>query len=594
MSTPLSGRVDLVSVSIKVNGTAIPDTCEVSAVRVTKEINRIPQARITLIDGSATTGDFAWSDSTLFVPGAIVEILVGYHGDNVSLFKGIVVRHGLRIRDRRAHLVLNCADRALKMTVARRNNVYVDKTDSDVISALISANGLTADVTSTSAVRKSLVRYFASDWDFMLTRAEACGLLVIVDAGTVTVAPPSFDDDAQLAVNYGDALQELEADIDARSQLASVTARAWDANAQELVQGKSTEPSVNAQGNLTGKKLSDTLGVSDYGWQTAGTLADGDLSAWASAQLLRSRLAAMRGSVSMPGDAKVKPGVLIELGGVGERFNGKAYVTGVEQLIEDGAWTTDARFGMSPRGFVAEQEDIEAPPAGGLAPGVQGLLTGKVAQIDQDPDGQTRVLVHVPLVDMEGDGVWARLSNGYASNGVGMFFMPEIDDEVVLGFLNSDPAYPVILGSLYSGARVAPRTPEAQNNTKAIVSRSKVTIEIDEQKKQISISTPGGHIVTLDDESTTVTVTDSNKNSLKMAPQGVTLTSPGDISIKADGTMTLDAQAGVTVKSAASVSVEAPQIAAKASISFAAQGQASAELTASGQATVRGALVSIN
>jgi Rhs element Vgr protein len=594
MSTPLQGHIDLVSVSIKIGGSAIPDSCEVSAVRVTSEVNRIPQARVTLIDGDASTGDFAWSESGLFVPGAEIEILAGYHSQYASLFKGIVVRHGLRIRDAHAQLVLHCADKALKMTVARRNTVYVNQTDSAVITSLISANGLAADVQSTSVTRKSLVRFFASDWDFMMTRAEACGMVVMVENGTVRVAPPSFSDDADQTVSFGDALQELDAEIDSRSQLASVTCRAWDPNAQVLVEGKSTEPTVNAQGNLSGSKLAAVLGVSDYDWQSAATLADGELSSWASAQLLKSRMGALRGSVSMPGDTKVKPGRLIELGGVGARFNGKAYVSSVTHRIENGDWTTEARFGMSPRPFAAEQTDIEAPPAAGLAPGVQGLLTGKVMKIDEDPDGQTRVQVHVPLVKIDGDGIWARLANGYATSGAGMFFMPEIGDEVVLGFLNGDPAYPVILGSLYSGARMPPRTPEAQNNTKAIVSRAQVTIQIDEEKKQISISTPGGHVVTLDDDSKTVTITDSSKNSLKMSSDGVSLSSPANITIKADGSMTLDAKGGVTVKSAASVTLDAPQIAAKASVSFAAQGQASAELTASGQVTVRGALVSIN
>lgn len=594
MSTPLSARVDLVSVTVKVAGSVIPDTCEISEVRVTREINRIPQARITLIDGQSTTGQFAWSDSALFVPGAEIEVLAGYHEQEKSLFKGIVVRHGVRVRDSRAYLVVHCADKALKMTVARRNNVYVNQTDSAVIESLISANGLSADVKSTSETRKSLVRYFSSDWDFMLARAEACGMVVVVDDATVHVAPPELSGKGQVAVDYGDALQTLDADIDARWQVSSVTCRAWDPNAQALVEGASSEPGVNEQGNLSGATLAKTLGVSDYDWQTASTLADGELSSWASAQLLRARLAAMRGTMSLPGDAGVGVGKLVQLGGVGARFDGAAYVSGVVHTIEHGDWTTQATFGLSPRSFVAEQADIEAPLAGGLAPGVQGLLTGKVAQIDQDPDGQTRVLVHVPLVGMSGDGIWARLANGYATNGAGMFFMPEIDDEVVLGFLNGDPAYPVILGSLYSGARTPPRTPEAKNNTKAIVSRAQVTIEIDEEKKCIKISTPGGHAVTLDDDAKTVTVVDSNNNSLEMASGGVTLKSPANITIKADGSMTLDAQAGVTVKSAAKVSIEAPQVQANASIAFSAQGQASAELTASGQVTVRGALVMIN
>ncbi|CAB3657032.1 type VI secretion system tip protein VgrG [Trinickia soli] len=592
--TPLSGRIDLVSVTIKVGGSTIPDTCEVADVRVTRELNRIPQARITLVDGEATTGRFAWSDSSLFVPGAEIEVLAGYHEQQTSLFKGIVVRHGVRVRDSRAYLIVHCADKALKMTVARRNNVYLDKTDSDVIESLISANGLTADVKSTSETRKSLVRYFSSDWDFMLTRAEACGMVVIVDNGTVQVAPPALSGSAQIAVDYGDALQALDAEIDSRAQVASVTCRAWDPNAQALVEGSSSEPSLNEQGNLTGATLASVLNVSGYDWQTASILADGELSSWASAQLLRTRLSAMRGTMSLPGTADLAPGKLVQLGGVGARFDGVAYVSGVVHTIEHGDWTTQATFGLSSRPFVAEQGDIEAPPAGGLAPGVGGLLTGKVAQIDEDPDGQTRVLVHVPLVGMTGDGIWARLANGYASNGAGMFFMPEIDDEVVLGFLNGDPAFPVILGSLYSGARTPPRTPESKNNTKAIVSRAQVTIEIDEEKKRIQISTPGGHAVTLDDDAKTVTIVDSNNNSLEMASGGVTLKSPANITIKADGSMTLDAQAGVTVKSAAKVSIEAPQVQANASVAFSAQGQASAELTASGKVTVRGALVTIN
>lgn len=592
--TPLSARIDLVSVTVKVNGSAILDTYEISDVRVTREINRIPQARITLIDGDAEAGTFPVSDSATFVPGAAIEVLAGYHDQQKSLFKGIVVRHALRVRDSRAYLVVHCADKALKMTVARRNNVYVDKTDSAVMETLISASGLSADVKSTSETHKGLVRYFSSDWDFMLTRAEACGMVVIVDDATVSVAPPAVSGDATVSVTYGDSLQTLDAEIDARWQLDSVTCQAWDPNAQALVQGKSSEPSVNAQGNLTGKKLAEVLGVSDYEWQTASTLADGALSSWASAQLLRARLAAMRGTMTMPGNTAVAVGKLAQLGGAGERFDGKAYVSGIVHTIENGDWTTQATFGLSPRPFVAEQTDIEAPLTGGLAPGVQGLLTGKVAQIDQDPDGQTRVLVHVPLVGMSGDGIWARLANGYATNGSGMFFMPEIDDEVVLGFLNGDPAFPVILGSLYSGARTPPRTPESKNDIKAIVSRAKVTIEIDEEKKQIKISTPGGHAVTLDDDTQKVTIVDSNNNSLEMAAGGVTLKSPANITIKADGSMTLDAQAGVTVKSAAKVAIEAPQIQANASVAFSAQGQASAELTASGKVTVQGALVTIN
>src|SRR4051812_26941895 len=89
-----------------------------------------------------------------------------------------------------------------------------------------------------------------------------------------------------------------------------------------------------------------------------------------------------------------------------------------------------------------------SPPASGVNPGVSGLIVGTVKQIDQDPQGQNRVLVVAPLIDPQGDGVWARLANAYASNNAGISFMPEVGDDVVLGFLNDDPRLPIVLGSL--------------------------------------------------------------------------------------------------------------------------------------------------
>ena len=53
----------------------------------------------------------------------------------------------------------------------------------------------------------------------------------------------------------------------------------------------------------------------------------------------------------------------------------------------------------------------------------------------EDPDSQFRILVSVPLFDPNGEGIWARLTNFYSTNGAGIFFLPEVGDEVVLGFL---------------------------------------------------------------------------------------------------------------------------------------------------------------
>ncbi len=80
-------------------------------------------------------------------------------------------------------------------------------------------------------------------------------------------------------------------------------------------------------------------------------------------------------------------------------------------------------------------------------PAVRGLINGTVKKMYDDPLGQFRVLVDVPMFNNYGEGIWARLANFYSTSGAGAFFMPEVGDEVVVGFLNEDPCSPVILES---------------------------------------------------------------------------------------------------------------------------------------------------
>ena len=88
---------------------------------------------------------------------------------------------------------------------------YTDQTDSQIISTLIGNYGLTAAVDATTVTLKALAQYLATDWDFLLTRAEANGLIVLVSDGTVTVRKPVADG-AQpvLLVTYGIDIIELQ------------------------------------------------------------------------------------------------------------------------------------------------------------------------------------------------------------------------------------------------------------------------------------------------------------------------------------------------------------------------------------------------
>ena len=260
------------------------------------------------------------------------------------------------------------------------------------------------------------------------------------------------------------------------------------------------------------------MNVSDFGLQsTAGIDAD-SLKTWSDAQLLKSWMNKISGTASFQGSSKAVPGCIIEFKGVGERFNGDAFISGVEHDISDGDWVTTVKIGLSSEWY-SEKPDIVAPSTSGLLPGINGLMIGKVKQLDSDPDNEFRILVTIPMMQDDSNGVWARLSNFYATSAAGLFFIPEVDDEVIIGFLNNDPRFPIVLGALYSSKNKPGKDVDgndyalsADNYTKAILTKGLNKIEFNDEDKIITVTTPGKNKIVFDDKEKSVTVQDENEN----------------------------------------------------------------------------------
>lgn len=581
-------------VSIYSGGRAIDPAIEVLHLVVSHAVNKIPSARIVVAEDDEVRGRLPLSDSDLFKPGQEIRIAAGYGSREATIFEGVVVSLGMRSSAGAPRLVIECRDKALAMTLGRRSANHVDASDGEILPKLIAAYaGLRASVEATEVTHKELVQYEVSDWDFMLARAEANGLVVVVEAGKVTVAPPATAGTAALLLTFGVDLIAFDADLDARTQLGSVDSVAWDPATQEVVTHAERPKALNAQGNLDGAALAKVLDLASYRIQSAVPLGAQGLKTWSSARQMRAGLARVRGRMRFQGSALAKPGTLAKLAGVGKRFEGDTWLSAVTHTLADGDWITEAEFGMAPDSL-SERHNLAAPLAGGLTAGVSGLQIGVVKKLDEDPNKQFMIQVAVPVMQAESEGVWARLASCYGSDGVGSFFIPEIGDEVILGFLNNDPSHPLVLGSLYSSKRAPPYQIAAENNTKAIVTRSKLRIEFDEEKKVVTVLTPGGNKLVLDDDAKTITLLDETGNQLTLAPGGITLDSPKDIVLSAKGKLSIDAVGNVEITSKADLKGTALNISSQASMGFTAKGATSAELSATGQTTVKGAMVMIN
>ena len=571
---------DLPTIRIFSEGQEIDGAFAVQSVFVHRAYNKISETRLSILDGDIPTEDFPASNEDTFAPGKEIEIKMGYSTDEETVFKGIIVKHGIRSQNAASSILeLTIKDAAVKMTVNRENKYFTELTDADIVEEIIANNNLESEVATTDVTHAEMVQYYVTDWDFIVTRAEANGMLILTEDGKVVMQKPDTAGSPVLDLVYGQNIVEFETEIDARYQYEGVTAQAWDYSNQEVLEIEGNDPGVTETGNMASTDLASVIGLDALNVRHTGRHNNEELQAWSDAQLLRSRLAKVRGRVRIIGYSEIKPGDMIQLGGLGDRFNGPAFVSGVSHVYgPETAWYTDLHIGLESRWLVESFDDIEAVGAGGLVSGIRGLQIGIVTAIHEDPEGEDRIKVRLPILDPENEGVWARVATLDAGENRGSFFRPEIDDEVILGFLNDDPRDAIVIGMVHSSAKPAPITAAEENDEKGFVTRSEMKLLFDDGKVSITLETPNGNKIVLSDDEGSIKMEDENGNSLLMDSNGIQMESGSDILIKAGGNVT----------------IEGTNVEQKAGASFKAEGSAGMEISSSATTVVKGSLVQIN
>ena len=192
--------------------------------------------------------------------------------------------------------------------------------------------------------------------------------------------------------------------------------------------------------------------------------------------------------------------------------------------------------------------DIDQRLATGLGGRVYGVYPATVSDI-ADPDGQGRVRVRLPWAP-DGDAgyeAWARLATLFAGNDRGSWFIPDVDDEVLVAFAGGDPRHPYVIGGLWNGADAPHEEMDGggENNVKSIRSRNGVKVTLDDSSgsERLVLETPGGQTVTLRDGGEAgVEIVDSNGNSVTLEAAGVTVEAAAKVSVSAS---TVEVSAGM-------------------------------------------------
>lgn len=527
----------VVTATILSEGSTIhPEYC-VMSIDVIKEVNKIPSAQIIILDGDAAKQEFAISNSNFFKPGKTIEIKLRYEGnvaEEATVFKGIVVKHSVQSDRYSSLLTIDLKDAAIKLSTERKSVVFRDMKDNEIINKIVKNAGLQVTSIATKAKYKEMVQYYCTDWDFVLSRADINGNWVIVDDGKITVKEPDLSGSAKHKFEYGrNEIYELEMEADIRHQYGEVKSHAWDIKNQKVLESTGKKFNLK-QGNLKGdSSLSKAVGGDKINLTSITQIEQQEIQAWADAKLLKSSLSMLKGRFKVPGFAKIKPGDVIEVAGISDRFNGSTLVTGIRHQVDVEGWQTDVQFGLSADFFYQQNDDIIDTSAAGLIPAINGLQMGIIDKYEADPDKQFRVKVKIPSIETDGI-VWARLASVEAGNKRGIFFRPEPGDEVIVGFINDDPRQAIVLGAVYSQKNALPAGLEVteKNNKKGIVTKESLQITFDDENKLIEISTKKGNKIELSEKGKGINLTDENGNTITMDDKGIQIKSSKDIKIE--------------------------------------------------------------
>ncbi|MGX4695366.1 phage baseplate assembly protein V [Streptomyces sp. JNUCC 63] len=560
---------------VRVAGTALQPlvAADVVELDVSEEVGR--HGRLTLIvqNWDADSRSVRHSDDGPFEPGAAIAVSLGYHSRLTTVFEGVIASLTAHFpRGGRPVLRVEGRSKSVLLEHPPRSRQLADVCDADVASAVAADYALSTDAAD-GVARPFVVSDRISDWELLKRRAGEMGWVTYVRGDTLVLRPPA-PNKQPIRLDYTRDLVELHLTQDLTHAIGSAVGVAWDLDTLEAVE---SEQSAAAAGVDTGERAAHDVAAADSGWpardertESPAVAGSDEADARAVAAQRRAALAHYFGSGVVLGDPALRCDGWVSIAGAGTRMSGPHYVTAVRHRLSTGGYVTEFQVGAPP---------ALVPPA---RTGGRGLVLGIVEALD-DPESLNRVKVRLPWRADAGDGVWARQANLDAGDGYGAVVVPNVGQEVLVGFVDGDPATPVVLGSLYNGAQRPPVFVGAGTNAvRALITPDGHALRLEDgDSAAVKLLSGKGHSVVLDDKGSEVVVTHAGSgNAIRLSGDGIEL-------IAAQGDIKLSSAAG-------NITLDSLGLQAKASGPSTIETSATFGLKASGSLALNGSLVTIN
>ncbi|MDW3645747.1 MAG: phage baseplate assembly protein V [Bacteroidia bacterium] len=568
---------DITQISVSLDGNKIDPGISIQTITIEKAANEFSTADLVLL---LDAGEDAFGGTEIddFSVGKSIEIKEESSSPPGRLFKGLISGQRIQILDGNVPaLSLSCIDTFSKLNQEKKTRLFSDMKESEAIEKILSDNGINHTIEASEEQQIEIFQYQLSDWEMILRLAAKNAMFVFSGDNKLKVSSPQLGTTPSMEITYGKSILDMDIAQDTDHQYLISQPLSPPSN-----QGKASV-SKNDATDLVKGKLSERsgLGKFDKGLSSSSKTT----ASRKNIQVKEEEMAQLKGRICINGTSKISPGDMLSLKGLGKMYSGKAFLQGVEHRIEEGTWISYLTVGMP-------DHWQEMPGSKTVSPSMNGLQRARVRKLENDPAGAYRINVQLPGME-ENEGLWAKLSQFAASNNSGAFFLPEIGDEVVIGFEEASEVSPIVVGMLYNQKHSPPLAYSDKNPVKQLKTRSGHSLTFDDGEQSIEIKTSDGKRIFLNSDR--ILLEDDKKNKVSIdSSAGIILDSKSDIKLKAAGNINLDAKSNISLKANANVNVQGLNVSHKANAQFSASGNAGAELKTSAIAIIQGSLVKIN
>ncbi|MBD2681286.1 MULTISPECIES: VgrG-related protein [Nostoc] len=527
MPTQTKPGLYLSQLQLQINGTDAPQELMNDVLEViVEESLHLPSMFTLLINNTYLSGSNAntpWRYDNYFKIGD--KIKIGFsnsttldkdfkHYDKEYLIESEVTALEAYFQETSdAHILIRGYDVSHRLHRGRYNRSFLNQTDSDIVRKVASEVSIQlGKIEESGETHEYIFQENQTNMEFLQKRAALIGFLLYIQDNKLHFHKP--EKDASLNLKWLIDINSFYPRVTTAQQVNNVEVRCWDYTQKKLITSTAnSETVITETGSGKGSSTSTDFNLSNQPPkmivvdQPVYNPKDAEMMAQALCNELGGEFVHADGKAN--GNPEIRAGKVIKLEGMGDRYNGEYHITETRHTYKNLVYTTE----FSVRGLRDRSLLKTLSPPTHLQPG-QTFLVGIVTD-NNDPQGMGRVKVKFPTLTEEHSSYWARVVGLGAANNRGFYCLPEIDDEVLVGFEHGNIHRPFIIGGVWNGKDKTPEKVEDTINKgkvrlRTIRTRTGHTVEFVEDdgggsnennsKDGIYIYTSGGHHIRLNDQ----------------------------------------------------------------------------------------------